>query len=43
MLPTKYVMKLWKLETNLSHVPVNLVFSSYYLHENTDIQGSTQL
>lgn len=43
MLPTQYVMKLWKLETDLPPLPVNLVFSSYYLHENTAIQGPIQI
>lgn len=43
MLPTQYVMKLWKVETDLPPLHVNLVFSSYNLHENTAIQESIQI
>jgi hypothetical protein len=42
MLPTQYVMKIWKLESNLLPLPVNLVCSSYYLHKK-GIQGSCQV
>jgi hypothetical protein len=39
MLPTQYVMKIWKLESDLPPLPDNLVCSSYYLHKK-GIQGS---
>lgn len=41
-LPTQYEMKIWKLESDLPPLPVNLVFSSYYLHKKA-LQGSIQI
>ena len=44
LLPTQYLMKMkiWKLESDLPSMPVNLVFSSYYLHKK-GLQGSIQI